>query len=111
MSKVFLMSKVLNVTDQDFESEVLKKEGITVVDFYADWCGPCKTLAPILSDLADSKPDIQVRKVNVDDNPESASKYGIRGIPTILFFKDGKIEATKVGSQPLSELLTIIESL
>ena len=105
------MSTATPVTDKDFSSEVLKKEGITVVDFYADWCGPCKTMAPALDQLAEAKPEVSVRKVDVDHNPISAEKYGIRGIPTILFFKDGKVITTKVGVQSLEDLVKIIEEL
>jgi len=105
------MSAAKPVTDKEFESEVLKKEGITVVDFYADWCGPCKIMAPVLDELAEKKPDINVRKLNVDENPTSATKYGIRGIPTLLFFKDGEIVKTKVGGQSLNDLISIVEEI
>jgi len=105
------MSSALPVSDKEFESEVLKKEGIIVVDFYADWCGPCKVMAPVLEELAEKKPEISVRKIDVDNNPTSAAKYGIRGIPTLLFFKDGKIENTKVGGQSLEDLISTIEDI
>jgi len=105
------MSSATPVSDKEFEAEVLKKEGIVIVDFYADWCGPCKMMAPILDELAEKKPEISVRKIDVDHNPGSAEKYGIRGIPTLLFFKDGKIETTKVGGQSLEDLISIIEDI
>jgi len=105
------MSSATPVSDKEFESEVLKKEGIVVVDFYADWCGPCKMMAPILDELAEKKPEISIRKIDVDHNPASATKYSIRGIPTLLFFKDGKIIHTKVGGQSLVDLISIIEDI
>lgn len=103
------MSTAVPVTDKEFESEILKKEGITIVDFYAEWCGPCKVMSPVLDELADKKPDISVRKINVDENPASAEKYNIRSIPTLLFFRDGVIVKTKVGGQSLADLISIVE--
>jgi len=105
------MSSATPVSDKDFDSEVLKKEGIVVVDFYADWCGPCKMMSPVLDELSEKKPEISVRKIDVDSNPSSAAKYGIRGIPTLLFFKDGKIETTKVGGQSLEDLINVIDNI
>lgn len=106
------MSVVSQVTDAEFETEVLKKEGsVVVVDFYADWCGPCKAMAPALDELAANKPNIIVKKINVDNNPDSAQKYGIRGIPTILFFKDGEVKTTKVGAQNIGDLTSAVEEL
>ena len=80
------------LTDTNFQEEVLDKEGLTVIDFWAEWCGPCKMISPIIEDLAnDYEGKVLIGKVNVDDNPELSIKYGIRSIPTILFVKDGEI--------------------
>lgn len=99
------------VTDNQFETEVLKAQGPVLVDFWAEWCGPCRALGPSLEALADEKGgQIKVVKVNIDENPHSPSKYGVRSIPTMLIFKDGQVVAQTVGSMPKSDLFKWVES-
>ena len=93
------------VSDATFESEVLKSTEPVLVDFWAEWCGPCKMIAPALEDIAtEFKGRVRVAKVNIDENPQSPNTYGVRGIPTLILFKDGKPAATKVGAAPKSAL-------
>ena len=94
--------KVLNV--ENFEEEVLKKEGTAIVDFYADWCGPCKVMSPIIDKIAEENTNVNVGKVNVDDNPELAEKYEVMSIPTIIIFKNGEISKTFIGITDISEI-------
>ena len=106
------MSNIFNVTDQTFTDQVLKASVPTLVDFWAEWCGPCKTLAPILENISyDMDGKLQIAKLNVDDNPTTPITYGIRGIPTLILFKDGDVVATKVGSLPQSQLYDWVESI
>ena len=87
------------VTDSSFESEVIKSDKPIVVDFWAEWCGPCKQIGPILEEISDEMSDkIIIAKHNIDQEPNTPTKYGIRGIPTMLLFKDGELKATKVGA-------------
>ena len=98
------------VTDDSFDSDVLNANGPVLVDFWAEWCGPCKQIAPALEELDKAMGDkVQVAKVNIDENPNSPSKYGVRGIPTLILFKDGEVAATKVGAIPASALKTWVE--
>jgi thioredoxin 1 len=97
-------------TDKTFEKDVIKSDGYVLVDFWAEWCGPCKQLAPIIDDIAsDMDGKIKVFKVNIDANPDAPSKYNVRGIPTLIIFKGGAPVATKVGSLPKSSLVEWIE--
>ena len=99
-----------HATDDSFEQDVLKASGPVVVDFWAEWCGPCKQIAPALEDLADEYADrIQVVKVNIDENPATPSRYGVRGIPTIMMFKAGEVAAVKVGALPKSKLFEWVD--
>lgn len=99
-----------NVTDSSFEAEVLKAPGPVLVDFWAEWCGPCRQIAPALEDLAKDLGDkITVAKVNIDDNPATPGRYGVRGIPTLMIFKDGQVAATKIGALPKSKLYEWVE--
>ena len=96
---------ISHVTDASFEEDVLKAEGPVLVDFWAEWCGPCKQIAPTLEDIAkDYDGRVRVVKVDIDSNPQTPSKYGVRGIPTIMMFKDGEVAAMKVGALPKSKL-------
>ncbi|MBN34770.1 MAG: thiol reductase thioredoxin [Rhodospirillaceae bacterium] len=96
---------IQHVTDDSFEQDVLKADGPVLVDFWAEWCGPCKQIAPALEDLAQEYGEkVQVVKVNIDENPGTPSKYGVRGIPTIMMFKAGEVAAVKVGALPKSKL-------
>ena len=98
------------VTDDSFDSDVLKADGPVLVDFWAEWCGPCKQIAPALDDLDKVMGDrVTVAKVNIDDNPMTPSKYGVRGIPTLILFKGGQVSATKVGAIPASMLKSWVE--
>ena len=100
------------VTDASFEADVLKSTGPVLVDFWAEWCGPCKQIAPALDDLArDLEGKIKVAKVNVDENPGVPSKYGVRGIPTLMVFKDGQVAATKIGMLPKTKLYEWVQSV
>jgi len=104
-------STIVYVTDDSFDEEVLKSEQPVLVDYWAEWCGPCKMIAPILDDLAgeyDGK--LKIAKLNIDDNPGTPPKYGIRGIPTLMLFKAGNVEATKVGAVSKSQLTAFIDS-
>jgi len=101
----------ISVTDDSFENDVLKSDKPVVVDFWAEWCGPCKQIAPALDEMATEMSDkIVVAKVNIDDNPGIPGKYGIRGIPTLLLFKDGEIVSQKVGALPKNQLVEWVES-
>ncbi len=101
---------IIETSDSSFESDVLKSETPVVVDFWAEWCGPCKSIAPHLEELANEKGEqIKVAKVNIDDNPLTPTKYGVRGIPTLMLFKDGELAATKVGAVPKSKLFEWVD--
>lgn len=101
----------ISVTDDSFEADVLKSDKPVVVDFWAEWCGPCKQIAPALDEIAAEMADqIIVAKVNIDDNPGTPGKYGVRGIPTLLLFKDGEIVSQKVGALPKNQLLEWVQS-
>jgi len=102
---------VHDITDSTFEAEVLKADKTVLVDFWAEWCGPCKMMIPVLDEVASSMSDeVKILKVNVDKNPESPSKYGVRGIPTLMLFKSGELVDTKVGVLQKSNLEEWIRS-
>ena len=106
-----MSDKIVYVTDATFEDEVLKADEPVLVDYWADWCGPCKMIAPILDEIADEySGKIKVAKLNIDENPGTPPKFGIRGIPTLMLFKSGNVEATKVGAVSKSQLTAIIDS-
>ena len=101
----------LKVTDENFDTEVIKSSKPIVVDFWAEWCGPCKQIGPILEDLSDEyKEKITIGKLDVDENPEIASKYQIRGIPTMMLFNNGTLIDTKVGMSSKSDLIQWIDN-
>ena len=106
-----MSEKIVYVTDDSFEQEILQADGPVLVDYWADWCGPCKMIAPILDEIAgeyDGK--LKVAKLNIDENPVTPPKFGIRGIPTLMIFKGGNVEATKVGAVSKSQLTAFIDS-
>jgi thioredoxin 1 len=101
---------VKHADDHTFEATVLKAENLALVDFWAPWCGPCRAIGPILEELAgEYGARLDVVKINVDENPQTAQKYGVRSIPTLLFIKDGQVQETKVGMAPKDELAAIID--
>jgi thioredoxin 1 len=103
--------QIVHISDASFDSEVLKADGPVLVDFWAEWCGPCKMIAPILDDISkDYAGRLKVTKLNIDENPGTPPKYGIRGIPTLMLFKNGSVEATKVGAVSKSQLTAFIDS-
>ena len=98
------------VTDQEFETQVIQSSTPVVVDFWAEWCAPCKQIAPALEEIATEMGDkIKVAKVNIDENPNAPSKYGVRGIPTLLLFKDGEVVSNSVGAKPKAKIQEWIE--
>jgi thioredoxin 1 len=104
--------KPIAVTDSNFDAEVLRASGPVLVDFWAEWCGPCKMIAPSLEDLAaDMAGKLTVAKVNIDENPQTPMKYGVRGIPNLILFKAGQVAATKIGALPKSKLYEWVESV
>ena len=105
------MNNIVHVADGSFEDEVLKSEVPVLVDYWAEWCGPCKMIAPILEQIADDYTGkLKIAKLNIDENPNTPPKYGIRGIPTLMLFKDGNVEATKVGALSKSQLTAFLDS-
>ncbi len=106
-----MSDKIVHVTDDDFETEVLKSSEPVLVDYWAEWCGPCKMIAPVLDEIANEYDGrVKIAKLNIDDNPNTPPRYGIRGIPTLMLFKDGEVEATKVGAVSKSQLTAFIDS-
>lgn len=106
-----MSENIVNVTDASFEEDVLKAEGAVLVDYWAEWCGPCKMIAPVLEEIAkEYGGQLKVCKLNIDENSETPPKFGIRGIPTLMLFKGGNVEATKVGALSKSQLAAFIEA-
>jgi len=102
---------IVHVSDADFDSEVLNADQPVLVDYWAEWCGPCKMIAPILEEVAGSyEGQLKIAKLNIDENPETPPKFGIRGIPTLMLFKNGSVEATKVGALSKAQLSAFLDS-
>ncbi|NNE63879.1 MAG: thioredoxin TrxA [Gammaproteobacteria bacterium] len=106
-----MSDNIIHLSDDSFETDVLQAEGPVLVDYWAEWCGPCKMIAPILEEIASEYDGrVTVAKLNIDDNSGTPPKYGIRGIPTLMLFKGGQVEATKVGALSKSQLTAFIDS-
>ena len=106
------MAEISDVTDATFESEVLKSTTPVLVDFWAEWCGPCKAIAPIVKEIADDNGDkLKVVKINIDDSPQTPGTYGIRSIPTILMFKDGQVVSQLTGARPKGDFEELVEGV
>lgn len=103
------MAEVLHITDASFEADVLRSDVPVLLDFWAPWCGPCRMVAPILDDLAVEFGDrVKIAKINIDENQATPAKFGVRSIPTLLLFKEGKVMATQVGALPKTQLASFI---
>ena len=101
---------IVHISDESFEEEVLQSERPVLIDYWAEWCGPCKIIAPVLDEIATEYSDrLKVVKLNIDDNPQTPPKYGIRGIPTLMVFKNGQVEATKVGAVSKAQLTAFLD--
>lgn len=106
-----MSENIVDVTDANFEAEVLNASGPVLVDYWADWCAPCKAISPMLNEIAEEYTGkIKITKLNIDENPDTPPKFGIRGIPTLMLFKNGNVEATKVGAVSKSQLTAFIDS-
>lgn len=105
-----MSDNIIHVSDDSFEQEVLQSEMPVLIDYWAEWCGPCKMIAPVLEEVASEYADkIRVAKLNIDENPATPPKYGIRGIPTLMLFKNGEVEATKVGAVSKTQLTAFLD--
>ncbi len=106
-----MSTQIIAVSDDSFETDVMNAELPVLVDFWAEWCGPCKMIAPILDDIAKSyEGRLKVAKINIDDNAATPQKFGVRGIPTLMLFKNGELESTKVGAISKSQLTAFLDS-
>lgn len=106
-----MSENIINVTDATFEEEVVKADSPVLVDYWAEWCGPCKMIAPVLEEIAkEYDGQLKVCKLNIDENNDTPPKFGIRGIPTLMLFKGGSVEATKVGALSKSQLSAFIDA-
>ncbi|HXQ99435.1 thioredoxin [Pseudomonas sp. Bc-h] len=102
---------IKHVSDASFEADVLKASGPVLVDYWAEWCGPCKMIAPVLDDIAGTyEGKLTIAKLNIDENQETPAKHGVRGIPTLMLFKDGEVAATKVGALSKSQLQAFLDA-
>ena len=105
-----MVEHIVYISDESFEEEVLQSERPVLIDYWAEWCGPCKMIAPVLEEIATEYSDrLKVVKLNIDDNPQTPPKYGIRGIPTLMVFKNGQVEATKVGAVSKAQLTKFLD--
>lgn len=106
-----MSAEIKHVSDDSFEKDVLESDVPVLVDYWAEWCGPCKMIAPVLEEIAgDYDGKMKIAKLNIDENPNTPPRYGIRGIPTLMLFKDGNVEATKVGALSKSQLTAFLDS-
>ncbi len=104
-----MSDNIIHVSDEGFDADVLNASGAILVDFWAPWCGPCKQIAPILDEIADDmQGKVTIAKINIDDNPNTPGKYGVRGIPTLMLFRDGNVQGTKVGAVNKAKLTEFI---
>ena len=105
-----MVEHIVHISDESFEEEVLQSERPVLIDYWAEWCGPCKMIAPVLDEIATEYSDrLKVVKLNIDDNPQTPPKYGIRGIPTLMVFKNWQVEATKVGAVSKAQLTAFLD--
>lgn len=102
---------IINVTDESFEADVLNNDKPVLLDFWAEWCGPCKMIAPTLEQIDGERDDIVIAKMNIDDNPEIPTRFGVRSIPTLLIVKGGEVVATTMGAKPKSQMDAWINSV
>lgn len=106
-----MSDNIVHTSDNEFDTDVLQSEKPVLIDFWAEWCGPCKMIAPILEDVAGEYADrVAVKKLNIDENPNIAQKFGIRSIPTLMLFKDGAVHAQKLGAMSKSQLTEFLET-
>ncbi len=105
------MADIVDVTDQNFEAEVLNSDTPAIIDFWAEWCAPCRAIAPIVKDLADEYGEkVKIVKMNIDENPSTPAKYEVRAIPTVLAFRNGEVKGQLVGARPKADFIELLES-